>query len=139
MPISEAKMTVLEIMEQGHLSKHYQRLRLEYMRGIGTSLTPTCILALNTTDRGQEKPLSFRTNNPIRMRQIIQGLIKMLHKLENDLADMKRREGVNQGCPKCGSGKLSSQDDGRFYCVGCDHAFPSSKLANANNLKNFNH
>jgi ribosomal protein S27AE len=136
MSISEAKATVLEIMEQGHLSRHYQRLRLEYMRGVG-DLTPICILALNTTDREREKPMSYRTNNPIRLRQLIQGLIKMLHRLESDIADMKRRDGINHGCPKCGSGSFSEMEQGRFYCSGCGHVFPKKDLANADNLKNF--
>lgn len=83
--MEEAKATVTAFLEErgeGNFIRHNQRLKVEYLRGVG-SVTPKVIIAVETTE--DSKPRSYRTDNPERLRDIIKSLIKCLHQLEQDL------------------------------------------------------
>ena len=78
------KKQVLEIFEKGDLQHIEQRLRIEYQPKF-MKITPKVIIDIATTEKNGQVPRSFRTDNPKRLREIIQCLIKSLHQLERDL------------------------------------------------------
>lgn len=134
----EAKKIVLVVMEEhGHLRNFEQQLRLEYMRGVG-SVTPKVIICIANSE---EKPRSFRTDNPEKMRSIIRGMCKILYQLELDGIKKKRLGNQRNGCPECGAviEELSIQDDKRFYCCKCGNVFSRNKFLNENGIAKFNH
>lgn len=93
---NEGKAVVLETYETGNLNHIEQRLRIEYLKGIG-NITPKVIIGVATSGDGEQSPRSFRTDSPLRLREIIKCLIKSLHQLEVDTEATKKKA---EGQPK---------------------------------------
>ena len=81
----QTKATINSFIEEkgnGNFQRHNQLLKIQYLPKL-LNITPKVAITIQTTE--DDKPRSYRTDNPEKLRAIIKSLIKCLYQLEYEL------------------------------------------------------